>query len=103
MPAPAQSRANPPQPAHLTAVTINLPPLINLTLIVPPVIERYPKILKWSAVALTGSGILLYSKGYYVPGVILMGAALGVGVIEAFVETFISEPRHRFHILDIDG
>jgi len=102
VPAPAQTRGNPPRPAHLTAVTINMPPLINHTLIVPPIIERYPKILKWGAVALLGSGIVLYSNGYHVPGVALMGAAFGVGVIEAFVETFISEPRHRFHIIDVD-
>lgn len=100
--APAQRRDNPPHPAHLTAVTINLPPLINQTIIVPPIIERYPKILKWGAIALVLPGVLLYNKGYYVPGIALIGAGFGMVVIRAFVETFISEPRHRFHIMDID-
>lgn len=102
VPAPAQTRGNPPRPAHLTAVTINMPPLINHTVIVPPVIERYPKILKWGSIALVLPGVLLYNRGHYVPGIALIGAGFGMMVIRAFVETFISEPRHRFHIIDVD-
>jgi hypothetical protein len=100
--APAQTRLGPPQPAHLTAFSISMPGLIRQTVIVPPVIERYPKILKWSGIALAVPGVLLCNRGYYVPGIALIGAGFGAAFISAFVQTFISEPRERFHIIDID-